>query len=380
MPAPAAAPTRLRVLHVIQNLHYGGMERVLHSIARQLPALGFEMHIATLDSLGRFAQGLDLHAKLHEVGGLPRSSLLRPRKLVALMKAVGPDIVHSHSGVWLKAARAAHLARIPLVVHTEHGRPDPVPLLDRWSDALAARWTDGVIAVSEPLAGLLRAQVLPSATPLSVIPNGIAVPTPLGHDERAAFRSALGIAPSCPVIGSVGRLEPVKNYQLAIHALAELPPPLDQAAGPFLVLVGDGSERPRLEAIAQALGVADRVRFLGWRDDADRLCGAFDIFTLTSTSEGTSISLLEAMCMRVCPVVTDVGGNRDVLGPELEALLVPSGEAASLARVWNDLLGDPSRRRRLATQAHARASTQFSIERMVAALSVLYRTHPRGQR
>ena len=89
-------------------------------------------------------------------------------------------------------------------------------------------------------------------------------------------------------------------------------------------------------------------RALGWRDDAHRLYHAFDIFTLPSRSEGTSISLLEAMAAEVCPVVTDVGGNRAVLGPELAPLLVPDNDATALATTWARQLDDVTGRQRYA--------------------------------
>lgn len=367
-------PGKIRIVHIIQNLHYGGMERILHAIAQRLPSHGFEVHIVALEYLGRFSEGLGGQVRLHQVGRMPRLSLLRPGKLVDLLRQIQPDVVHSHSGVWLKAARAARLAEVPVVVHTEHGRPDPVPVRDRISDYCASRWTDMVIAVSDPLAKVLRSQVLPRATPLKVLPNGISPSRALLPAEREAVRGQIGIPPGSPVIGSVGRLEPVKNYRLALQALAALPPLPNSQGQPVLVLAGDGSERAALGALAIELGLSDRVKFLGWRDDAERLYGVFDIFFLSSLSEGTSVSLLEAMVMAACPVVTDVGGNRAVLGPDLECLLVRSGDATALAQAWSHLFMDPTLRLELAAKARDRALNAFSVDRMVESLVSLYRT------
>lgn len=366
-------PGKIRIVHIIQNLHYGGMERILHSIAQRLPSHGFEVHIVALEFFGRFSEGLEGRVKLHQVGRMPRFSLLRPGKLVDLLKQIQPDVVHSHSGVWLKGARAARLAGVPVFVHTEHGRPDPVPLRDRISDYCASRWTDMVIAVSDPLAQVLRSQVLPRDTRLEVLPNGIAPVTPLSPPERDAIRAQIGIPSGSPVLGSVGRLEPVKNYRLALEALAALPSLPRPWGDPVLVLAGDGSERAALQARAVELGLSDRVRFLGWRDDAERLYGIFDIFCLTSLSEGTSVSLLEAMAMANCPVVTDVGGNRAVLGPELECLIVQSGDATALAQAWFRLLTDPELRLTLGIRARHRVLTAFAVDHMVKSLASWYR-------
>jgi glycosyltransferase involved in cell wall biosynthesis len=204
-----------------------------------------------------------------------------------------------------------------------------------------------------------------------VITNGVDVDTLRPPADRTALRVDIGLPTDVPIIGSIGRLEPVKNYQLALRAFARLG--ATPGAPPIMVLAGDGSERASLEALARELGVAPRVKFLGWRDDTERLYGAFDVFTLTSRSEGTSVSLLEAMSSGVCPVTTDVGGNRAVLGPGLESLLVPGDDAEALAAAWQRQLADPVLRAALGTQARRRVAAGFSLTRMVEQHVSLYR-------
>ncbi|HXW97626.1 MAG TPA: glycosyltransferase, partial [Gemmatimonadales bacterium] len=135
---------------------------------------------------------------------------------------------------------------------------------------------------------------------------------------------------------------------------------------------GDGSERTALQAQAARLGIGDSVRLLGWRDDVHDLHAAFDLFTLASRSEGTSISLLEAMSAGLCPVVTDVGGNREVLGSELGELLSPSEDPAALAAAWERVLAEPARRKALAQVAQTRARDQYDVSQMVASYERLY--------
>jgi glycosyltransferase involved in cell wall biosynthesis len=163
----------------------------------------------------------------------------------------------------------------------------------------------------------------------------------------------------------VGRLEPIKNYELALRAFARLKPS-SLPWRPLLILAGDGSEGPTLRALATELGIDDSVRFLGWHDDAEHLYQAFDLFTLTSRAEGTSISLLEAMSSELCCVVTDVGGNAAVLGPELRDNLVPANDPEALANRWTEFLSSPDRRR---------TSGKLSRERVIAHFSVLGTVH-----
>jgi glycosyltransferase involved in cell wall biosynthesis len=363
----------IRIAHLIQNLNYGGMERVLHSLAHRLPEEGFDVHIVVLQYLGRFAEGLEGRVTLHEVPPMPRWSLLHPGSLISTLRRIAPDLVHSHTGVWLKAARAARAANVAAVVHTEHGRPDPVPLADRLIDNVASRWTDRVIAVSTPLAEVLRNEVVHDPLKVQVITNGVDVQRLQPPQDRAALRRAAGLPPNALIIGSIGRLEPIKNYQLALRAFAQLGPVSGAVEGPLLVIAGGGSERAALQNLAGELGVADRVTFLGWRDDPERLYGCFDVFTLSSLSEGTSISLLESMSSGVSPAVTDAGGNRAVLGTELSSLLVPINDVEGLASLWRRLLSDPVARATLGRTARARVIKEFSLERMVDRHAALYR-------
>jgi glycosyltransferase involved in cell wall biosynthesis len=363
--APRLRSQRIRVAYLIPGLHYGGMERILHDLTRALPPRGFEVHVVIVGGFfGRFADGLGDVAVLHQAPAMSRLSLMYPEHLIKVLRRIAPDVVHSHSGVWFRASRAARLAGVPVVIHTEHGRRVPDRVTDRLIDNLASRSTDLVIAVSEALAEVLRRRVVHDPRGLRVITNGVDVDRLRPAPDPAALRRDLGIPAGTPVIGSIGRLEPVKNYRLALEALARIETP-DSGAPPCLVLVGDGSERGMLEQLARTLGVAGRVRFLGWRDDVERLYGAFDLFTLTSRSEGTSISLLEAMSMGLCPVVTDVGGNRGVLGLDLASLLVPSDDEAALAAAWRHHLADVELRRDIGRRARARVQSTFSLERMV---------------
>lgn len=359
--------------HVIQNLNYGGMERVLQSLVRELPGRGFEIHVVVLEYFGRFAEGLGETATLHQVPRMSKLSLFRPLELAAMLRRIAPDVVHSHTGVWMKAARAAALAQVPVMVHTEHGRPMPDRRTDQWIDGLASRSTDCVIAVSESLADLLDRRIVHDRSRIRVIINGVGVSHLRPAADRFSLRQELGLPTDALVVGSIGRLEPVKNYALAIQALARLGslPGAEDAA--YLLLAGDGSERGHLERLALRLGVASQVKFLGWRSDPERIYGAFDVFTLTSRSEGTSISLLESMSGGVCPVVTDVGGNRAVLGPELEGLLVPDNDEIALAASWRRCLTDSAFRREMGRRAQLRVSAAFSLERMVEQHATLYR-------
>lgn len=364
---------RIRVLQIIQNLNYGGMERLLADIVLRADPDRFEPHVMALQYLGRFADGLSKVATVHLAEPMGRGSLFWPRTLTRQIKRIAPDVVHTHTGVWYKATLAARHAGVPLLIHTEHGRGHPDPWLARLQDGLASRQTDVVVAVSEVLARQLKQGVVRERAPIHVVINGVDTELHQPRTDTGDIRTALGIPFDAPVIGSIGRLEYIKGYDVMIEGFARLLAlwPAEKAM-PLLLIGGEGGERVALEARVAALGVERFVHFLGWRDDVQELHAAFSIFTMSSRSEGTSVSLLEAMSAGLCPVVTDVGGNAAVLGPDLFHRLVRPGDPDALAAAWLDALGGSARRQSDAMQARRRVVEDFSLPRMVHAYESLY--------
>jgi len=192
-----------------------------------------------------------------------------------------------------------------------------------------------------------------------------------GAADSGQVRRELSLGETAPVIGSIGRLEPIKGYDVMVEAFAQFRE-MNPSSPAVLVLAGEGSRRRALEELAAARGLAGRVHFLGWRDDVHELQSTFQIFTMSSRSEGTSISLLEAMSAELAPVVTDVGGNSEVLGPALAHCLVPSEDPAALARAWAERLSNPRLRARDASLARERVVSSFGVEAMVEAYARVY--------
>jgi len=376
--APRSAAGRTRVLHVIQNLNYGGMERLLAELVRRIDGTRFESHVLVLQYFGRFAEGLDDVATLHKAPPMSKGSMIWPRVLARQIRALRPDVVHTHSGVWYKGSLAARLAGVPLVVHTEHGRQSPDPWLARWVDGLASRRTDVVVAVSGSVAEQLRARVVRGGCRVEVVENGVDTDVHAPVADTGRVRRELGIAADVPILGSIGRLEPIKGYDVMIRAFARLHALWPSPVPPVLVLAGEGSERSNLEELAAALGIREHVRFLGWRDDIRDLHSAFTVFTMSSRSEGTSVSLLEAMSAGLCPVVTAVGGNPAVLGDSLRHRLVPPEDPEALARAWLDALLDGAGREADSRAARARVVESYGLDRTVARYERIYQSAAAG--
>ena len=168
-----------------------------------------------------------------------------------------------------------------------------------------------------------------------------------------------------PIIGSLGRLSPEKGYDVLVRALASLD-------GVRLVLVGDGPERADLLALAQDLGVADRLEITGWKVNARDYLGGFDVFVLPSRFEGLPLSVIEAMLAGLPVVATNVGSLSEAVLDDETGLLIPPGDPAALAEALRSLLDDPERRRRMGERGLRFANERFTIEAMVRSYESLY--------
>jgi glycosyltransferase involved in cell wall biosynthesis len=280
--------------------------------------------------------------------------------------------VHTHSGVWYKASLAARMAGVKRIIHTEHGRQSPDPLSYRAIDSLAARRTDVVVAVSGPLRNHLLATRVAPARRMRVVQNGVDTNVFRPRPDDGALRREIGVDEQVPIIGSIGRLEHIKGYDVMIEAFARLLSTWAEGRKPVLVLAGEGSHREQLETMVRERGIASHVQLLGWRNDAQALHAGFTLFTMSSRSEGTSVSLLEAMSGGLCPVVTNVGGNADVLGTELAHRLTPSEDPNALVAAWLEALRDRGSRAADGAAARARVLREFSLSAMIEAYECLY--------
>jgi glycosyltransferase involved in cell wall biosynthesis len=364
-----------RILHVVNNLNFGGMERIIAELFRRTDRSRFELHLLVLSYLGHFSQGLEQYGTLHVATSAGRWSMIYPGGIAAQIRAIAPDVVHSHSGVWYKTSRAARMAGVPYVMHTDHGRRTPDPWLHRQIDRMASRRTDIVVAVSDVLARQL-AGVVADPGRIRMIRNGVDtdIYTPRPYD--GALHRELGLDPDVPLIGSIGRLEPIKGYEIAVEAMARLVHTWELPRRPVLVLIGDGSQREALQRQASTANLGEAIRFLGWRSDIEACLSAFTMFTMSSHSEGTSVSLLEAMSSGLCPVVTRVGGNPAVLGTPLTHRLVPAGDSAALAAAWRETLQSPDRRVVDALAARQRVMDDFGLDAMVRSYEAAYELAP----
>lgn len=374
---------RVRVLHVITRLDRGGSaDNTLLTAARLDPAR-FASSIAvgpTREAGGTaWDEARERGVQFVEVPHLvrpvsPLADLRAARELVAAMRAGQYDIVHTHtSKAGIIGRLAAGRVRVPAVVHTPHGhvftgyhgrlRTRLYIMAERW----ASRRTDRLIALTGREVQDHLALGIGSPEQFRVIHSGVDF-TPFDVDSTggAPVREELGIPAGALVIGTLGRLTAVKGQADLLAAFAALD--LPQAR---LLLVGDGEERPNLEAQARLLGLEGRVVFAGWRQDVHRVLRAMDLFALPSLNEGMGKALVEAMYAGLPVVATAVGGIPELVAPGHTGVLVRPRAPAELAAALASLAVDREARERLGREARLRA-TGYSVTGMMSAIEKVY--------
>lgn len=362
---------RIHIQHVLLSLRPGGLENGVVNVINRLDRDRFRSSVTCLQEAGAFAarlRGSDV--AVHAMGLRPGNDLALPLRLARLFRRTRTDLVHTRNAeAFFYGLLAAKLAGVRRVVHSEHGRALPDTPRRMAAQRFLLRFTDAAFAVSQQLRRDLMTHLGVPGDRFEVIHNGVDV-TRIARADRASARGVLGAAEGEIVVGSVGRLVPVKNYELLLRAFGRVAAAASTSLR--LVLVGDGSERARLESVAAACGIGPRTAFLGHRDDVADLFAGLDVFVLPSLSEGMSNTMLEAMAAGVPVVASDVGGNREIVEDGRSGLLFASRDEAGLAERLKRLVEDPACRARLGEAGRDRVALEFSMGAMIRGYEALY--------
>ncbi len=365
----------LSIVHVLSSFGVGGQERVALDLAIGQKAAGHRVAVMSLAPQpdGVLAQeftaaGVDiLHCEKRAHGLDPT---LSTRIGVALRKR-GVDVVHTHNPMPL--IYAAPAARIigAAAIHTKHGR-NPANFSNRALRRVAAQCVHFFVAVSDITAEQALAQHDCQPAKLRTITNGIRLERYVPDAKlRAETRAELGLGDAW-VVGTVGRLDEFKNQSMLIRAMA---PMLSSQCR--LVIVGDGPSRADIEAAVARLPEPRFVVITGRRMDVPRIMPAFDVFALSSTSEGLPLVVPEAMSAGLPIVATEVGGLPSVVDEDSTGKLVAVDEVA-MRNALAELMADRARSRAMGATARKTAHARFSAERMNAEYLALYQQARRG--
>jgi glycosyltransferase involved in cell wall biosynthesis len=361
----------LKIVHVVESLDRGGLERVVCDLAREQLVSGHDARIVCLfrdGLLGEEARGAGL--PVHVVGkrfGFDVAALLRLRRQ---LEAADPDVVHTHNAAaHYHAVLSARRRNRAVFVNTRHGMG-----AQRGGDrrerffSMSLGRTAAVAAVCQAAATRLVDEGILPAHKVRVVPNGIALDQ-FDQANRLEARNALATPNGMLVVGTVGRLSWAKDHAFLLRAFREF-----TRFGPeaMLAIVGEGEERPALEQLAVELGIRHQVRFLGDRPDVPRLLPAIDIFAVSSCTEGYSVALLEACAAGIPVVATRVGGNAEIVDDRVTGLLIDHADLPGFSEALSALAASSELRTRLGSGARAWARQNASLNAMAARYEQLY--------
>lgn len=360
----------MNVLHLLRALRVGGLEDVVVNLVNGLGSAGVQCHLGCLIEPGEWMERVSPAGvwvgRLEEVGKLRAVA-----SLCRYVRRADIGLLHSHnSQAHIIGAAASALTGVPLV-HTKHGQNWPDDPVWVWKSRQLSRFTRRIVPVSTDIARIVTDIEKVPARKVTTIVNGIDTEAfrPGARGQGAGIRQKLGIEVNAFVVGSVGRLAWEKNYEMLVRAFAALAREAPEAR---LVLVGDGPYEPRIRAAAAAIGLEKRCILAGKRDNVAEWLDTFDVFSLSSLTEGTSITLLEAGASGLPAVVTAVGGNAEIVEDSVTGRVVPSGDEAALGRALIELHDDPVRRRAMGAAARERIVERYSVGRMVKEYLAVY--------
>jgi glycosyltransferase involved in cell wall biosynthesis len=356
------ARRKLRIAHVTLGLDMGGQEKLLVEFARHADRTRFDVQVVSLGTRGVLADEV-------EACGCPVTALEEPAgfrvglfvRLTHWFRRERIDVVHTHDNrPLIYGAGAARLARVPRVVHTQHGQSLRLSRRQARLVNFMAGLTDRFACVSNDSAARAVAQGV-SPRKVCLVWNGI---------DTTRFRFAP--CANGPAV-SVGRLNPEKDHETLVRAAALV---LRNDPTFRLEIAGAGPCMARLREVTAELRLENHVLFLGPVRDVAALLERSGLFVLPSVSEGVSLTLLEAMASGVAIVATDVGGNPEVVADGETGVLVPPRDHTALAAAILRLRRDAAERWHLIVAGRERVERLFDVRRMVADYEALYEGRP----
>ncbi len=359
------------VVHVLHSLSVGGTENGVVNLINSLNG-SFTHTVVSMTDVGPLAGRLPAGVAVHSLGKRPGIDVQVIVRLARLLRKLAPDLVHSRNWAAFDAILAARFARVPALIHGEHGRDasDPNGLNGKRNllRRLLAPLVNRFVTVSYDLRRWLVETVGVPARKILTIHNGV---------DTARFcdggwetgRRALGLSQDRLVIGTVGRLDPVKDQAGLLRAFTRVQ---EKHPEVLLAIVGDGPCRAELHALTAELGLSSRVRFLGERTDVPLLLKGMDLFVLPSIAEGISNTILEAMATGLPIVATRTGGNPELVEDGVTGMLAPVGDPQALAAALAAYVNNPQLRALQGRAGRQRAVDEFGLERMTGKYRDLY--------
>ena len=364
------------ITHIISNLDFGGAEHILYQRLKHSDKKAFKHVVITLRSGNVVRQIRELGIPVYIISGLVTPydfiAYLRLKKIV---KKIKPDLIHA--SLWSATTLSRLVGKslnIP-VINDIHSNCKHHGWFRNWCDVQTAHMSRKIISISNAVQTSWKQEIIQKIKPvyhadmykqLQIIINCIDVEHM--KNIKSIMRNEVDLADNDFVIGTVGRLEPIKSHDMLIKAFDAF----CRKKRAKLVIIGSGSQEYKLKTLAHSLGIQQRVLFTGQRGDAQRWYSLFDCFVLSFTSEGISLALLEAMSCGVPVITTYDGKAHEVIEHEKTGLLVSVGDCEALTEAFAEVYGNEKMACDLGAAGQKIVFEKFGIKKMVRAYENVY--------
>lgn len=363
--------SKIHIAHIVPTFDIGGLENGIINLINTLnqPTFSHSLHVLSGDAaaINRFKHPVSVHTLNKKKGNDPRVI----QQLLSNFLKDKPQLIRTYGwGTWLEGLISSKLYKNTPLIHSEHGyiseQLSGMPARRRIAQKLAASYTKQIISVSDAISQTLIRDVGIPSKKIHTIINGVDTNRFMPDNSSHNLRHTLNINDNRLILGTVARLDPIKDISSVINALPNLPEV-------EYIIVGDGPERTHLEQLTQQCNVHDRVHFLGMRSDIPELMNLFDTFILPSIKEGTSNTLLEAMSA-ACPVIaTHTGGTPDIITQGETGTLIPPQSHKSIISAVKQIENNRDHYHKQGLQAREQILKKWSLDHMVQQYESLYR-------
>lgn len=366
--------SKVKILHVTFDMTIGGAQQVIRQLIENMDAEQFESEVVCIDNqlggIGKILvqQGVKIHL-LQRKAGLDLNLILELRKLIKKSRV---NILHCHQYTPYFYGLLASIMSGAKVVFTEHGRfyPDYGTWKRKLLNRVFSLFTAKITSISEATKKALVVHENFRPEKIQVLYNGILDKSDIIVD-KAELKKQFSIPGDAFLFGTISRLQPIKNQSLMIRAFKQIHA---EQADTHLLIVGDGEIRSELESLVDTLGISTHVTFAGFQEDPYKFHSIIDVFLLPSFSEGTSMTLLEALSFSTPCVVTNVGGNPEIILDNECGLVVPSDDLVSLVDTLRKVMKTPGLMSSLQINARDRYLSHFTVDNMVNQFISIYRS------
>jgi len=363
--------TKKNILHIIHSLDIGGAEKLVFDMAAETRKDIFNVMICCLDNIGVLGEQLALKgynvACLGRRPGVDWGLIFRLRDYFVKKRI---DIVHAHQYTsFFYASLAKNFKKKPYIIFTEHGRfyPDRRSIRRYIFDPFLSRFASEIVSISEATKkAMIKYDNFPGGR-IRVVYNGTKFMN--GSVDKIQKRKDINISSSDFVIATAARLDPIKNISMMIRAMKKVVKIVSDCK---LIIMGDGVEYQKLSSEIGDNGLSNYVYLLGYRNDVNEIFLASDLFLLSSFTEGTSVTLLEAMNAGLPAVVTNVGGNPEILKNGETGFLVESDDALGMAEKILFFYRNRDIAINFGKAGQKRVRERFSFDRMIKEYEELY--------